>query len=772
MVVASSVWRPRSNLPAEATSFVGRRREVAEARAMLARSRLVTLVGVGGVGKTRLGLRVASSMNRAFADGVWFVDLSGLSGPRMLAQAVAEAVEVRETSTRDPLAVLADHVRNRQMLVVLDNCEHLLQECAELAATVLKAGPQLRLLATSRQALNISAETIMVVPPLSVTGSTEDAQGGLDHSEGLTLFVERATAATPRFALTPQDRATVSAICRRLDGLPLAIELAAARVRVLSPEQILSRLQDRFSLLSATSRDADVRHQSLQALIDWSYALCSPPERLVWQRSSVFAGAFGLDAAEAICVDDDIAAGDVLDIVAGLVDKSILVQELHGDVARYRQIETIREYGRQRLADGIREVRCRHRAHYQHVAAQTARECFGPREVAWFSNLRWEHADLREALEHCATDREAAADGLRMAADLLYHWLSSSFLNEGRSWLDHMLGLNPAPTPARLDALWANAWLALIQNDLTSAQSMLVEARELGERLGAAAALCYVAVFTGMAAMFDGDTGPALECYEEALYRSRSTGNRHALAFALIRMSMAYSYLGQNERAIALGEECRAVCDEVGDIWHKAYATTALGIQVWHHSDTQRAAELENESLEMNQALDDQIGIALNLEVLALIAATEHQYERAARLLGALKSLHRWLGISLEQYTHLSDDRAECEHQITSVLGERAFQTLLKDGAKLSSSEAVDLALHGEPRPVPVPRRGDTSQLTTREHEIAELVAQGKSNKAIASALTIATRTAESHVEHILIKLGFTSRAQIATWVVEQAKSR
>ena len=658
------------------------------------------------------------------------------------------------------------------MLVVLDNCEHVLQECAELAATALEAGAQLRLLATSRQALNIGAETIMIVPPLSVTGSAEAAEGGLDCSEGVALFVERATAANADFALATHNQAAVSAICRRLDGLPLAIELAAARVRVLSPEQILSRLQDRFSLLSTGSREVDVRHQSLQALIDWSYGLCSPSERLLWERSSVFAGAFGLDAAEAVCAGDALATEDVLDVVAGLVDKSILLPELDGGVARYRQIETIREYGRKRLADGTREVRRRHRAHYQHVAAQTARECFGPSEVAWFSNVRREHADLREALEHCAADREAGGDGLQMAADLLYHWLSSSFLNEGRGWLDHMLSLDPAPTPARLDALWVNAWLALIQNDLTSAKSMLAEARELGERLGAAAALCYVALFTGMAAMFDGDTGRALECYEEALGRSRSTGNRHALACTLIRMSMAYSYLGQNQRAIALGEECRAVCDEVGDIWHKSYATTALGIQVWHHSDTERAAELEKESLEMNQALDDQIGIALNLEVLALIAATEQQYERAARLLGALKSLHRWLGISLKQYTHLSDDRAKCEHQITNALGQRAYQTLLNQGAKLSFSEAVDLALHGEPRHVPVPRPDDTPQLTTREQEIAELVAQGKSNKAIAMALMIATRTAETHVEHILIKLGFTSRAQIATWVAEQAKTR
>ncbi|EQD85873.1 LuxR family transcriptional regulator [Saccharopolyspora spinosporotrichia] len=758
------------NLPLDLTSFVGRRRELADARALLARSRLLTLTGVGGVGKTRLALQLAGSVRRAFPDGVWWVDLTRLSGPRLLARAVAEAVEIREHSRRDPLVVLCEHFADRRALLVLDNCETMSHECGSVADALLKQAPELRVLATSRERLNISAEVLMVVPPLSL--SAEPGGSGQEHSEGLELFVRRARSVQADFRTDNHNCAVVEDICRRLDGLPLAIELAAARVRALSPEQILARLDDPYRLLSSGPAGSEPRHRTLRALIDWSFQLCTEPEQLLWMRSSVFAGNFDLEAAESVCRGEGIPPGSVVDLVAGLIDKSILHREQHGSVSRYRQIETIRQFGRERLADSGEEqfVRLRHRQHYQRIATRTWSAQFGPHQVDWFARLRLDHADLRVALENCASDPGAASDGLRMAADLLYHWISSFYLNEGRGWLDDFLTLAPAPSTDRADALWVNGWLALIQSDLSAAESMLAEARALATRLGAAKALAYTALFSGMAASFRQDSETALQLYREALDGHRTADNPHGIASTLIRSAMAYSHLGDSERAIALAEECLAVCDAAGDVWHKAYALTALGIEVWRQGDTRRAEVLERESLGLNHELDDRLGIVLNLEILALIAETDGRGEHAARLFGVLRSLSRSLGVSLRAYTHLADHYDECVRRLRNALGERDYQALLDEGASLTLEDALHLAAEEDLRPDVRSAADDAPRLTRREREVAELVAQGMSNKEIAAKLMIASRTAESHIEHILVKLGFTTRTQIATWVADHSR--
>ncbi|WP_020574124.1 ATP-binding protein, partial [Actinopolymorpha alba] len=340
------------NLPADSTSFVGRRTEQAEIKRLLSRSRLVTLTGVGGVGKTRLALRVAAGLQRAFPDGAWLVDLARLSDPRLLGQAVVEALEIRESSPRDPMGILSDHLRQRRLMMVLDNCEHLLEECAVLADRLLRAAPYVQILATSRQALNLPTEQTMAVPPLSLP----EQDGGipsvptLEQFEAVALFTERATAAHRHFILSEDNKDAVVGICQRLEGIPLAIELAAARLRSLSPEQILERLDDRYRLLTAGPKNVAPRHQTLRALIDWSYDLCTPAEQRFWARSAIFAGSFDLAATEAVCADDT-QPEDVIDLVTELIDKSILVREEHAGQARYRQLDLIRQYGRHRLTD-------------------------------------------------------------------------------------------------------------------------------------------------------------------------------------------------------------------------------------------------------------------------------------------------------------------------------------------------------------------------------------------------------------------------------------
>ncbi|MFG3441358.1 LuxR C-terminal-related transcriptional regulator [Nonomuraea sp. NPDC047897] len=778
--------RQPGRLPAEVTSFVGRRHEVAEVKQLLCGSRTVTLTGVGGVGKTRLALRVAADLSRDFRGGVWFVELAGVETPELLPQIVVEALEIRDHSASPPMDVLVRHLRDRQALVILDNCEHLVHECAVLAETLLRAVPELRILATSREPLNFVGEQTLPVPTLELPGSDRLPPESLARYDAVRLFTERAKAVLPAFEVTADNRDVVTRICRRLDGLPLAIELAAVRLRALSVHQLLDRLDDRFRLLTAGSRAVLPRQRTLRALIDWSHSLCSEQERLMWARVSVFAGGLDLDAAEAVCAGDGIAREEVLDLVCGLVDKSILLREEHGSRVRYRLLEIIRQYGLERLAEHgqVETFQRRHRDYYREMATQAREQIFGPAQVAWFARLRVEHANLHTALEHCFAHPEEAETGLTMAADLLYHWITGHSLGEGRRWLERGLAACPGPSEIRARALWATGWLAVIQADLPAARELLAESRALGERLGLDPVLAYVALYNGMIAMFDGDTERAIACYEEALERHRATGDPVGTALALIRLSLAYSFRGDSQAAIALGDECLAVADAHGEGWHKAYMMMALGVDVWRQGDLVRATELETHSLRFNRTVDDPLGVGVNLEVLAWIAAAEGRHERAARLLGILDTVWQAVGAPLSGYGHLAHYHDECVRLTRKALGAAAFDTAFEQGVRLSYDEALAYALReGEEGDDAAardgaaagstagegPPAGASAPLTRREMEVARLVAQGMTSKEIAAGLVISQRTVESHIEHILGKLGFHSRSQIAVWVGEQA---
>ncbi|MEV6153510.1 LuxR C-terminal-related transcriptional regulator [Nonomuraea sp. NPDC052129] len=754
---------------------MGRRHEVAEVKTLLSASRTVTLIGVGGVGKTRLALRVGLEVRRAFRDGVWLVELASLEDPELLAQVVAEALEIRDHTVCPPLQVLIGHLRDKQTLVILDNCEHLVDECAVVADMLLRAAPELRILATSRQTLGISGEQMLPVPTLPLPDSDRPgiSAEALMQCDGVRLFTERARAVLPTFAVTEDNQDLVLGICRRLDGLPLAIELAAVRLRALSLQQLHDRLDDRFRLLTAGSRATLPRHQTLRAMIDWSFGLCSEREQQMWERASVFAGTLDLEAAEAVCSGDGISREEIIDLVMALVDKSVFLREEHGRVVRYRLLDTIRQYGRERLTASGQEyaLQRRHRAYYRALAARAHAQLFGPSQVAWFDRLQLEHANLRTAIDSFYGDPAEIRAGLGMAADLLYHWITSYYLGEGRRWLDRGLALDTEPSEVRARALWANSWLAIIQADITAASTMLEESRILGERLGDELVRGYVALYSGMIAMYRGDTETAIKLYEEAAARHRSTENPVGLALALIRLSLAHSYLGDSSQAIALGDDCLAVCDTFGEGWHKAYTMMALGVEVWRQGDVRRATELEKESLAFNRSLDDPLGVGVNLEVLAWIAETEHHHTRAARLLGILKTVWSSIGAPLSGYGHLVRYHDECESRTRAALGDATFDTELKRGARLSYDEALGYALQEEPPQGEKAAKAEPARLTRRETEIAQLVAQGMTNKQIAAALVIAPRTAEGHIEHILNKLGFNSRAQIAVWVGDRTRA-
>ena len=768
----SGRWRTQGP-PAELTSFVGRRREIADVKRLLSRSRLVTLTGVGGVGKTRLAYRVTAEVRRAFPDGVWLVELAEIEDPALLAEAVAEAVGVQEHSSRPALDAVTDHLSRQTALVVLDNCEHLLRECAALAGTLLRRAPDVRILTTSREVLGIIGEQVLAVPVLSLPSSGDGSLSAFAQYDAVRLFAERAQAVLPDFSITADNRADVEAICRRLDGIPLAIELAAVRLRVLSVRQLLDRLDDRFRLLDCGSRTVLPRHRTLRALIDWSHALCTPQERLLWARASVFSGGLDLEAAEAICAGEGIAREDVLDLVATMVNKSILLREEHPHGIRYRLLETMRQYGRERLAESGEEaaVQRRHRDFYRLLCEEARTRLFGPAQVPLLTLLKLENANLRTALDYCFATPEEAGSGVRMAADLLYHWLTG-YLREGRRRLDQALAADQEPGPRRARALVVSSWLAIAQGETGVATEMLEESRRIGEELGDDRVRADVVLHHGLIALDRGEADAAVALCEEAAARHRRTGDPAGLALALIWLTAARTLSGDLRGALAAGEEGIALCEARGEALHRAYLQTMAGVALWRQGDTGRASALARESLAFARSLRNPRGVGINLSLLAWVAAADGEYERAARLLGVLKTFahapgaRRAIGAPISGYRHLLRFQEECEAGVRAAIGETSADAAIRWGARLGPDDALAYALRGEP-PGEADRDRATS-LTPRETEVARLIAQGMSNKRIAAELVISQRTVEGHVEHILTKLSFTSRTQIAVWSRER----
>ncbi|MBC6460764.1 ATP-binding protein [Actinomadura sp. HBU206391] len=770
---SSARWRDHG-LPAEVTSFVGRRHETAAVKRLLSASRLVTLTGVGGVGKTRLAYRVAAELARAFPDGVWLAELAELENPELLTNTVSEALGIDDRPGRPALNVLAEHLRDMTALLVLDNCEHLLPECTELVETLLRNAPTLRILATSRHLLDAMGEQAFTVPALSLPGSDGDSPETSTQSDAVRLFAERAQAALADFTVTAENRDAVERICLRLDGLPLAIELAAVRLRALSVQQLLDRLDDRFRLLER--RSVVPRHRTLWALIDWSHTLCSPQERLLWARASVFVGGLNLTGAEAVCSGDGIAREDVLDLVTGLVDKSVLVTEESRLGIRYRLMESLREYGRGRLAESGEEaaVLRRYRDFYRRMCAETLTQPSGPSQLNLLARLKLENANLRSAMDYCFATPGHVADGLHMAADLRNHWLSG-YLGEGRQRLAQGLALHHTPDDARGRALALDAWLAVVDGQ-TDVADLLDEAEQIGRRLGHGVILADVALQRGLVALDRGDAETAIRLCRDAAEQHHVTGDLMGRIRAYLWLSSALTLGGELEAAVRAAEEGIALCEVHGKGLYRAHLLTMLSVPLWRQGDTVRAGELVKEALSFHRVLGNPRGIGLNLAALAWVAAAEGRYERAARLLGIFETFsqeprsRRALGAQVAGYRHLRRYHQQCMADIRGALGDTAFETIVGRNARLDVDQALAYAME-EPAKEEVDAVGAAGNgarwppLTRRETEVAGLVRRGLSNKDIAAKLVISQRTAEGHVERILTKLGFGSRAQIAVWI-------
>ena len=761
--------RVTGNLPAELTSFVGRRDELAEVRRLLAGSRLVTLTGVGGVGKTRLALRAAAGLRRAFPGGVWLVRLDQLRDEALVAQAVAGALGLQDRAGFSPEAALADYLAGRQLLLVLDNCEHLVDAVAKLADLLLRAAAGLRVLATSREALNITGETVLAVPPLGAPdpGQLTPAQLGLVPA--VRLFAERAAQVMPGFAVTEANMAAVAGICRRLEGLPLALELAAARLPVLSAEQIDERLGDRLGLLTRGGRTNPARQQTLRASIGWSYELCSRAERLLWARLSVFAGGFELDAAEGICADHRLAAEDMLGLLAALAGKSILIAAHRAGVARYRLPEPLREFGRERLQESGEDtaLRRRHRDWHEQLARRADTGWLSPQLADWTARLFREHANVAAAQDFCQAEPGEAEAGLRIALHVwpLYYW-GAGHVSEGRYRLGQVLARAGEPTVWRARGLLLAGFLATVSGDRDAVQPLLAQGTGLAGQLGDPATRAFAAWVAGHVRSFAGDLPRAIARFEDGLaVLPAAAVHARQRALLLTCLAVAAGLAGDEERAVACHRELATLTQAGSDYsrrWSSAYSLWALGTAAWRRGDLDRAAGLHQQSLRLRG--DDRMGTTFSVEALAWIAASRHQDERAAVLLGAAAGLLQ-SGTTLDGFQPLAGHHRDCERQARQALGETAFQAACQRGRDLPAADVLAYALQQPPDKPPAPAVPAGAPLTPRELQVARLVAGGRSNKQIAAQLVIAPRTAEGHVERILAKLGFTSRAQAAAWV-------
>ncbi|MCO5997374.1 ATP-binding protein [Actinoallomurus rhizosphaericola] len=746
------------------TSFVGRRHELAEAKRLLSVGRLVTLTGSGGVGKTRLAARVAAEMRREFPDGAWLVDLAPVASGESLTQVVAGVLGFQDQTS---LQMLGDHLANRRLLLLLDNCEHLTADAAALVGSLLPFAPGLRVLATSRQVLHAEGEHVLEVPPLSVPDRDEVAPGdAATRFEAVSLFAERASAVVPDFVVDAENSVAVMRLCRRLDGIPLAIELAAVRLRALSVRQILDRLDDRFRILVGRNPTAVPRQQTLRALIDWSYDMCTPQERAVWEALSVFSGGCSLEAAVCVCSADDLSPEDVVDIVTALVDKSILLRrDRERRAPRYEMLESLREYGRERLAASGREtvMRRRHAAWCHEVAAEAQRRCFGPDQMEVVTWIRAEQPNITSALEFCLTEGGEAHCALEIATCMWSHRLSWTSLSDGHRWLERGLALDRAPTALRAKALWVDAWLMLLCGDPAAAEPLLEQSRALAEQLDDDEQRAGVTQVSGFAALLAGDFARASALLEKALEYYRAVGYRNRIWVSLFQLTMA-AVFGDDPRSAALCRECRKMCEENGATWTLSYALWITGVDRWRRGEPEAGMAIISDALRLKDSPGDHLGVAECVEALAWLKADARQYTHAAELLGAAGGIWRSIGTSLSGLGHLAGPHARCEERLRTALGDEAFTAAYGTGSRLGVEGAIAHALGAEAAGG-FEDPGVASALTPREREIAELVAQGLSNKEIANTLVIAQRTAEGHVEHILRKLGFTSRAQIAaTW--------
>ncbi|HEU0027914.1 MAG TPA: LuxR C-terminal-related transcriptional regulator [Ktedonobacterales bacterium] len=796
---------PRSNLPAHVSSFIGRQDELAEIARLLGERRLITLTGPGGTGKTRLALRAAANEVDHFPDGVWLVELAPLAGPELVVETIAKVLRTPKAGEQDPLEHLGALLALRRLLVVLDNCEHLLDECARVTAYLLMNCPSLVVLATSREPLGIGGEWVLRVPPLGLPEPTDplDIERLLEH-DAIRLFVERARAAEPSFRLTSVTAPAVVEICRTLDGIPLALELAAMRVRGMGVAHLGARLDDRFRLLTSGDRAGEPRQRTLYAAVDWSYGLLPERERVVMRRLGVFIGNFSLKAAEAVCVDVDtdadahgqapITAEGMLDDLTRLVDKSLA--QFDQDTALYRLLETIRRYCLERQAEAgeTNYVNRQRFAYYLQLAENGVAHIGGPGEEAWFAQIEQEHDNFRGALAW-AIQAGRTDEAARLALGVWKFWHTRIYQREGLRWLQQILALDATrPLPDSLRPSFFNALGVLAHSSGRFEESIAyhTEAQRLwtiaGDEAGMAQACVDIAWLYFDRARLD----EALPYAEEGLARAERVGDERLLAGALMARDAVAVQSGRLEGVIPDLERILAIWRKLGDLDSQASTLAFMGATYQQSGEYERSKPFIAESLRLHVRLGaygELISSFVGLHFLsASMAETREQALDAARVIGVMKAWEQYMYAMSSPWWE-SDAEKVLRSTIIEKIGREGMERGIAEGQRMTTAEIVALCERltapsqptgastsstssAPPAPPAPPAPRETPEapqagLTRREVEVLRLVAKGLTNAQVAQALVITPRTVNAHLTAIYAKIGVTSRSGAIRYALE-----
>lgn len=730
-------YRPHSNLPEPLTSFVGREKELAKIRNLLSSHRLVTLTGAGGVGKTRIALRVASQVLDACADGVWLVELAALWDADLVPQVVGGVLGLPEQPGKSVTQTLTEYLQSRRLLLVIDNAEHLIRACAQFVDAVMQQCPQVEILVTSRERLGVPGEVTYRVPSLSMPNPRCDITSeGRSRYDSVQLFVDRAQLLRPQFAVTDQNAPTLACICNRLDGIPLAIELAAARVRSMSLEELNQRLDQRFRLLTGGSRTAPRRQQTLRAVIDWSYDLLDGAETTLLCRLSVFSGSWTLEAAEHVCSGDGVDAWEMLDLVTTLTDKSLVMVEDCDGATRYRLLETLREYVWERLMENAdaNRWRDRHLAYFVKFVDDAELHLRGPEQHRWLDRLEAEHDNIRSALTWSCAEGGDSAGGLRLVSAFWPFWLMRNHFREGSGWLSRLVAAvsGEVDLRARARALRGSGVFGELHGDYPAADAFYKESiaicRELGDRRGIAACLNNMGSVAsaqgddsaarvlweeslgirrelrdalgiadllgnlGKVAYHLSDYASARTMWEESLVISRELGDRRGISFSLSNLGRLALAEDDHASSRAMWEESREITRELGDRWGLAWELMNLGDLAFAQNDHAAARTLHQDSLLIRSELGNRPSIADSLDRLASVTFFLSGPLPAARIWGAVERLREELGVPLSADERLQYDRLVSSARVASD-HESAFQSAWQQGRAMTLEQAVAYAL-------------------------------------------------------------------------------
>ena len=776
-MLAGNAAEDAGRLPSEANDFIGRAAELCRVERLLRENRLVTLVGPGGVGKTRVARRATEQAAAGYRDGVCFVPLSALQNPELLPHTVARELGLPEQQRGSQMDAVIAHLREQSLLLVLDTCEHIIDACALFAEAIITETREVTVLATSREPLDVTGESCYILPRLGLPGDDSLPQG---TSDAVELFALRAAAVLPGFTVTDANRADVIRVCRRLDGMPLAIELAAVRLRALPLSELAARidqrLDPRLTLLTGGSEGGDTRHRTLRNAIGWSYDLCTPAEQALWRRLSVFAGSFSVEAAEEVCAGGELSASQIFDTVIRLVDKSVISRDDTSAAlpTRYKMLDTIREYGAEELArsGGEDAVRGRFVARYLSMARYFGEHVVDDDQLDRFRELQREHANLGAALGYTldAADAGRYQDGAELAIDLYGYWHMAGLLREGKYWLDKVLERFPGPTSAERGwALVVRGYLGAMQGEAQEAVRDAQAGTEIGEQRNDPSLVgrgyCYLTLALTIADRYDEARAAGAQA-EQRLSRLNDRAGLRILDVHLAHVSQldgdpvaALRYADQVTRRFGESSESGEIKERWAQGW--AYAISAMAMY-WDETKHDATVQTTSKALLAKSELGDVMGMAYCLEIHGWLAARAGRHVRAAWLLGAAEPLWQRAGGRLGGTQALLDVHDEAMGKARAGFSGKRFEAVFGEAGRHPVEQLVAFALTDDDEPSAEGARFRMpGQLTFREAEIADLAARGMSNRQIAEHLFISKRTVDAHLDHIYAKLGISSRVEL-----------